>query len=122
MREEANIALHKICCFRHTRPLCCLILSSSIAREHHAPGKPKGAHERTLIVFHAMSTSRPMHGCLDKLPSPCAFPVIDKIVFRQRSIARVVEIGLVLEAVKRLVQLINSLGISAHIPEDRGEC
>jgi hypothetical protein len=63
-----------------------------------------------------------MHGCLDKLPSPCAFPVIDKIVFRQRSIARVVEIGLVLEAVKRLVQLINSLGISAHIPEDRGEC
>jgi hypothetical protein len=63
-----------------------------------------------------------MHGCLDKLPSPCAFPVIDKIVFRQRSIARVVEIGLVLEAVQRLVQLINSLDISAHIPEDRGEC
>jgi hypothetical protein len=63
-----------------------------------------------------------MHGCLDKLPSPCAFPVIDKIVFRQRSMARVVEIGLVLEAVKRLVNmLMYSLNISAHIPEDRGE-
>jgi hypothetical protein len=121
MREEANNALCAICCFRHNETSLLFDSLSSIAREHHLPGKRKGAHERTLIVFHAVSTSRPMHGCLDKLPSPCAFPVIDKIVFRQRSIARVVETGLVLEAVKRLVQLTHSVNSSAHIPEDRGE-
>jgi hypothetical protein len=63
-----------------------------------------------------------MHNCLDKLPSPCAFPVPDTTVFRQRPIARVVEIALVLEATRLYVQLTYNLNIfSTYMLQDRGD-
>ena len=49
-----------------------------------------------------MHTDCPVHNCLDKLPSPCAFPVPDKIVSGNGLGPGVMMIEPGLEAVKGL--------------------
>jgi hypothetical protein len=89
------------CCLPAYLPAC--QPQTAAAAEHHSPAKLAAhAHEKGLIILRVVHTDCPVHNCLDKLPSPCAFPVPDKIASGNGPRCRVVEIDLHLEAVWRL--------------------
>ena len=93
------------CCLPACLPSCHpqTAAAAAAAAEHHSPAQLAAhAHEKGLIILRVVHTDCPVHNCLDKLPSPCAFPVPDKIASGNGPRCRVVEIDLHLEAVWRL--------------------